>query len=207
MDTELKNLINRIEKNVPRDNLRFENILQSFDCKFAPDYIEFMRLYNGGEGGVLDGQWLMLWPIEELKEYNDMYGVPEFAPELFLIGSNGGGMAYGIKRKEGVFVEVEYVCMSEKDAVKIGNNFREFLFSLTYFPEGKAEYTVARMAADKTNRRMHERDPSLRGMHLHEIKPIILGGDPTDETNKIPLKSSDHSKYTRWWKGVIDEHR
>lgn len=205
MDSEISYLIKKLDKNAPLNKEKFEKVIQSIDCKFPTGYLEFMRQYNGCEGGVLDGQWLVLWPIEELQSYNEMYGASEFAPELLLIGSNGGAIAYGIERKEGIFIKTEYVRMSKEDAVQVGNNFQEFLYSLANFAEMGTEYAIARAAADKTNRKMHERDRSLKGMHLHEIKPIILGGDPFDEANKVPLASDAHSKYTRWWKTQIDE--
>jgi len=205
MDSEISYLIEKLDKNEPLNKEKFDEVIHSIEGKLPADYLEFMRQYNGCEGGVLDGQWLVLWPIEELQNYNEMYGASEFAPELLLIGSNGGAIAYGIERKEGIFVKTEYVRMSKEDSVQVGNNFSEFLYSLANFAEMGTEYTVARAAADRVNRKMHERDPSLKGMHLHEIKPIILGGDPIDEANKVPLPSHTHSKYTRWWKIRIDE--
>jgi len=204
MNSEFRYLTEQLDKNEPLTKEKFDKVIQSIDCRFPPGYLEFIRQHNGCEGGIPDGQWLVLWPVEELRHYNEMYGTSEFAPELLLIGSNGGAIAYGIERKEGIFVQTEYVRMSREDTVDIGDDFPEFLYSLSHFTGNGSEYAVARAAADKTNREMHERDPSLKGMHLHEIKPIILGGSPTDEANRVPLTSQDHSKYTRWWKIQID---
>lgn len=204
MNSDIRYLTGQLDKNGPLGEEKFDKVIGSIDCRFPPGYLDFMGQHNGCEGGIPGGQWLVLWPVEELQHYNEMYGASEFAPELLLIGSNGGAIAYAIDRKEGIFVQTEYVRMSKEDTVDVGNNFPEFLYSLSHFAENGSEYTVARAAADKTNRKMHERDPSLKGMHLHEIKPIILGGNPTDEANKVPLTSHDHSKYTRWWKIQID---
>lgn len=205
MSIENNHLIKDIEKNLPLDDQTFDSVLRSIDCKFPPDYLDFMRQYNGGEGEIPNGQWLILWPIEQLKSYNEMYGVAEFAPALLLVGSNGGAMAYGIKRNEGVFFEVEFVRLSESAAIEIGRSFDEFLSSLSYFVQGQTEYMLARIASDRANKKIHKENASLKGMHVHEIQPVILGGHPTDAANKILLASADHSKYTRFWKSRIDQ--
>jgi hypothetical protein len=47
---------------------------------------------NGGEGSVGD-TYVILWRIEELIEMSKAYDVAEYAPGLFLFGSDGGGEA------------------------------------------------------------------------------------------------------------------
>jgi RHS repeat-associated protein len=61
------------------------------------------------------------------------------------------------------------------------------------------EYTAARQAADSSNRALHAQDPSLKGMQIHEIKPVKFGGSPTDPKNKIPLTPAEHARVTTWW--------
>jgi hypothetical protein len=57
--------------------------------EFPIDYVSFLTATNGGEGMIGD-TYIMLWPVEELEELNAACEVKEFAPELLLIGSNGG---------------------------------------------------------------------------------------------------------------------
>jgi hypothetical protein len=53
-----------------------------------------------------------------------------------------------------------------------------------------AEYDAARAEANAANRAMHQADPSLNGLQLHEIQPVKFGGksyrpieqNPTDTT-------------------------
>ncbi|SFO57464.1 SMI1 / KNR4 family (SUKH-1) [Chitinophaga sp. YR627] len=205
MDNDLLYLTAKLDKNPPIDKDSFDKALELIDCSFPPDYLSFMRKHNGCEGAVLNGQWLVLWPIQELLQYNEMYGASVFAPGLFLIGSNGGAIAYGIKKEQGIFFEVEFVYMEEKESIVIAKDFESFLWSLAEFTEGSCQYSLARVASDKDNRKRHEQDPSLKGMHLHEVHPILLGGDPIAAANKVPLKSDAHSQYTRWWKKKIEE--
>lgn len=41
-----------------------------------------------------------------------------------------------------------------------------------------AEYKEALAAKNKANAAMHAADPSLKGMHIHEVKPVKFGGSP-----------------------------
>lgn len=44
-------------------------------------------------------------------------------------------------------------------------------------------------------------------MELVEIKPIILGGDPTDPQNKTWVTRKQHFEMVRYWNRVISELR
>jgi hypothetical protein len=141
MDEEISYLTSQFDKNPPLEAQTFAEVLQSIDLSFPPGYLEFMSEYNGGEGGILEGQWLVLWPLEELQENNEMYNVPEFAPGLFLIGSNGGGLAFGVKRTEATFVQVDFYAIADEEAEDIGREFKSFLKGLTKFAGDTDRYT------------------------------------------------------------------
>ncbi|KAB2927748.1 MAG: DUF4157 domain-containing protein [Leptonema illini] len=66
-----------------------------------------------------------------------------------------------------------------------------------------AEYENARALADSTNKALHYRDPSLKGLHIHEVHPVKFGGSPSDIGNKIYLRPPDHAKYTVWWNRLL----
>lgn len=44
---------------------------------------------------------------------------------------------------------------------------------------------------------------TLRGKEIFEIKPVILGGSPTDPANKTALTRADHIKAVTYWNKVI----
>ena len=96
-----------------------------------PGYLEFMRRSNGGEGFV-SKRYLMLWPVEELRQHNDGYEVARYAPGLFLFGSDGGGEAYAFDLREATptIVSVPFVGMSLREATHCGSDFDEFLQGL-----------------------------------------------------------------------------
>jgi hypothetical protein len=136
MDQEIISLTRELDKNQPPDPKVFREMIDSIDCNFPEGYLEFMREHNGAEGGVLGGEWLRLEPVEDLQEYNDMYGFIEELPDIFFIGSNGGGDAFGIRRKEGIFIQVPLIGICEEDILEHGNTFKEFLTSISKAFEG-----------------------------------------------------------------------
>lgn len=45
------------------------------------------------------------------------------------------------------------------------------------------------------------------GMELFDIKPVILGGNPTDLRNKTWLTRQQHIEAVRYWNRIIRELR
>jgi hypothetical protein len=44
---------------------------------------------------------------------------------------------------------------------------------------------------------------AIRGKEIFEIKPVMLGGSPTDPANKTALSRADHIKAVTYWNKVI----
>lgn len=49
--------------------------------------------------------------------------------------------------------------------------------------------------------------PNLRGKEIFELKPVILGGSPTDPANKVLMTRDEHIKAVRYWNGLIRDLR
>jgi hypothetical protein len=41
------------------------------------------------------------------------------------------------------------------------------------------------------------------GKEIFEIKPVILGGNPTDPANKVVLTRDEHIEAVRYWNRII----
>jgi hypothetical protein len=93
------------------------------------DYVEFLKLANGGEGFISEHAYVMLWGIEELAAMNRSYEVQKYAPGLLIFGSNGGGEAYGFDTRDRQWpvVQVPFVGMDWTLAQPKGRSFGEFL--------------------------------------------------------------------------------
>ena len=46
-----------------------------------------------------------------------------------------------------------------------------------------------------------------RGAELVEIKPVVLGGDPTDPQNKTWVTREQHFALVRYWNRIIRDLR
>jgi hypothetical protein len=67
-------------------------------------------------------------PVEELLKMNKAYEAAEYAPGLFLFGSNGGGAAYAFdKRSNNSIVAVPFVGMDTSLAQHLAPNFQPFI--------------------------------------------------------------------------------
>lgn len=113
-----------------------ENVIisaeRSLHAKLPDGYMNFLNQANGGEG-FIGSNYLILWPIEQIKELNEAYQVKEFAPGLLLFGSSGGGEAYAFDmRFEGSpIVQVPFVGMALKEVWDVAPNFQDFLKKLS----------------------------------------------------------------------------
>ncbi|SRR5579885_960022 len=104
---------------------------QRLGVELPVDYVEFLKLTNGGEGFVGE-EYVIVWAVEELAEMQQSYQVVSFAPGLLIFGSNGGGEAFGFdtRNPRGTVVQVPFIGMSWEYADPIGDTFFSFLANL-----------------------------------------------------------------------------
>lgn len=79
-----------------------------------------------GCGLIGTGGHLILWDTSELEVINDEYCVAEFLTDIFLIGSNGSGYAYGVNLR-GEYIEVPFIGMCDEDVKVVGKTFDSFI--------------------------------------------------------------------------------
>ncbi|MBO9128511.1 SMI1/KNR4 family protein [Bacillus sp. 165] len=113
-------------ESIPKEEL--EKVEKELNVKFPSDYVEFMIKSNGGEGNIGES-YLRLWKIEELVKGNEDYSVSEFAPGLLIIGSDGGGTAFGYDFREEIpdLVEVDFIGMDIENPNYRNKYFFEFI--------------------------------------------------------------------------------
>jgi len=76
--------------------------------------------------------YLILWRVGELLELNKAYHVAEYAPGLFLFGTNGGGEAYAFDTRSDAkpIVCVPFIGMDLKAVHTVAPNFEAFVAKL-----------------------------------------------------------------------------
>lgn len=94
-------------------------------------YRDFLKKGNGGEGPVGEFGYANFWKLEDISNLNLDYKVQEYLPGYLVIGSDGGGEAFAIKRDGAVYVQVPFVGLSEEDCQVMGNTFGALLDHLS----------------------------------------------------------------------------
>ena len=102
------------------------NLKSKLPTKIPLDYFNFISLYNGGEGFIGE-EYLKLYKIEELLHINEDYSVDEFAPDIFIIGTNGGGeaIAFDFRYENPKYILIPFI-FDYNDVIELGNNINDF---------------------------------------------------------------------------------
>ncbi len=131
MDQNVNHLTRHFQRNKVLDLDSIQEIIKAINCKIPLEYLEFMKETNGGEGIIGEGKYVRFWAFEELLPANNDYNISEFAPDLFMIGSDGGGNGFGFRKYDGVFIEVSFIEISTENAEERGKDFVSFLSFLS----------------------------------------------------------------------------
>ena len=118
-----------LNKNGPPAENSFKAFVAKIDFNVPMGYLEFMKNSDGAEG-FLNDSYLILWSVEEIFDNNRDYQVEEFAPDFFIIGSNGGGETFAIEKQTGKLYMTPFITMSREDAIYKADNFEDFIKAL-----------------------------------------------------------------------------
>jgi hypothetical protein len=109
-----------------------EQIIKQVEVKLnfclPQEYYNFLIQGNGGEGFIGES-YAIFWKLEELIEWNHAYQVNEYAPGLFLFGSNGGGeaFAFDLRKLPTKIVQIPFIVLGLEDIMEIRDSFLSFL--------------------------------------------------------------------------------
>ncbi len=161
-----------------------EKQLSASGVELPADYWAVMRSANGSEG-FLGDEYLRFYPADQLITLNDVYCSQEFIPGQFIFGSNGGGSAWAfdLRVQPAIVVKVPFIPMLNQ----LGQRFGSFEQFLTKLAGASAQHDTRRV------------NPALIGKEVHEIQPIVFGGDPVANDNKAYLSPSEYAPYVVWW--------
>ena len=157
------------------------------------DYKSFLLEHNGGEGFIGE-HYVILWKAEELSNFNDGYELSKYAPGYFMFGSTGGGDGFAFDTRTSPYrvMQVPFVGMTADDGFHVAGGFHELL---------------ERMHGATSPESRREIEPLSRGKEIFEIKPVLLGGSPTDLENKMILARDQHMELVRFWNRVVSDVR
>lgn len=135
MTSRVKAIIDRLERGEPASSTAMGLLPRSCPVDLPEDYLEFVSYSNGAAGTFLNGNHVILWPVERLVERNQAYEVENYAPGIFIFGSSGGGEAFGFDSRSSMAVmQVPFVGMQLSDVEYLAPSFTEFLIALSVEP-------------------------------------------------------------------------
>ena len=85
---------------------------------------------SDGASGWFGSAFVQLWSARELIANNVAYNVAEFAPDLVLIGSDGGGEAFAVVIATGEYVSVPFIGMESERRRPLGRGLAAFFENL-----------------------------------------------------------------------------
>lgn len=147
------------------------------------DYFNVIQEF-GRKEGFLGSEYIHLYGLDELVDLNNSYGAPTFLPEAFIFGSDGCGEAYAFRSSDGAVIQIPFIPLIVQFAEFVAPTFADFI-----------EHCAATGDSGPLNR-------ETIGMEVHEKHPIALGGDPTDEDNKVFVPPLEHAELCRYWTEV-----
>ncbi len=189
--------VKRFNCNPPTDKSSIQQFETEAGLRLPEGYALFLQQADGGEGFV-GNAYVILWGVGELIEMNKAYQAAEYAPGLFVFGSDGGGEAFAFDMRSEVkpIVSVPFVGMELKLA-------RPVAFDITTF----LNYSSPESSIAVPNNLRNSRVQECAGKEIFEIQPLILGGSPSDPANKAILTRPQHIEAVRYWNKVVRELR
>ena len=99
------------------------------EFKFPKSYLEVMKQFNGGEGNIGNNSWLLLFPLEILKEVNEDYEtLMTDIPDYFLFGKDAADTGYAFHKSNKTIHSFGLMSDFKTDPIEFcGNSFAEFV--------------------------------------------------------------------------------
>ena len=157
----------------------------SGELRLPNELCELYKQANGGEG-FYGEQYVRIYPVEQLAELNEAFGTSDFAPGLTIFGSNGGGEAYAYRSTESgyEYLQLPFIPMVKSNAIVLAQTLKGALNVLAGSVPPEESPALA---------------PDMVGIEVHEVQPVVFGGDPVDSSNKAFLQTADYAPYVVWW--------
>lgn len=126
-------MLSNFQGNSPISALEIEKFEATSGLSLPLDYLEFLKRSNGGEGFIGPNSYVILWKLNDLIDLNRSYQVAEYAPGLFVFGSDGGGEAYAFDMRPSLptIVSIPFVGMDLSVVRFISPTFTGYLDTLS----------------------------------------------------------------------------
>ena len=106
---------------VTADSKQVEGIAKYYGLELPAEYIQILMTADGFEGTVhepnndQESTYLAFYPASKVIENNSLYNIPEFEPNLMLIGTDMGGEMYFLAKSTDPNYSVPWVRLPSMD--------------------------------------------------------------------------------------------
>ena len=118
----------------PASSIEIDGLKVCCGVSLPPDYLEFLRWSNGGDG-FLDVQpnYLRIWPANLVGEYNRLYQMAEFVPGYLAFADAGGHEFFAFDTRESdswSVYAIPFIPMDVRESLLVASNFSLLLAHL-----------------------------------------------------------------------------
>ena len=116
------------EGNAPASDPDIRDFQTQGGINLPNDYLQFLKKTNGGSG-FIGSNYIEMWPLDKLAQYNRGYGADRYTPQLLMFGSNGGGEAFAFDRRttDWPVVIIPFTPLDIREAKIVSKSFGSFL--------------------------------------------------------------------------------
>ena len=112
-------------------NERPEEMITEVNGMALPDdYLDFMRLHDGGEGSLGENNYGCFYRLKELGEINEEYDVSNSWPDHIVIGSDMSGQLWAYDAREKNYCQIDSCNTDDDTYYTISGSFEEFLINM-----------------------------------------------------------------------------
>ncbi|MCF7787889.1 MAG: SMI1/KNR4 family protein [Prosthecobacter sp.] len=117
-------------REAPASESAITSLVASSSWELPADYLDFLRLSNGGEGELgIQPCWFCMWRAEEVIAFATDYQVADYAPGFFAFGTNGGSELLAFDCRSSPpwpVVALPSIGLEPDEAMPVSANFGDF---------------------------------------------------------------------------------
>lgn len=179
-------------KNPPASEAALAKLRAALPGPPPDDWLALLRGMDGGEGYVGE-DFVRLYSVEQVLKVKETLA-PVEVPGVILIGSTGGGVAYGYDYRGGgapALVTADFIPLSDATVTRIAPTLTHHLAAL----HASADDLLAGS----------QLPAELHGKEIHEVQPVAFGGDPLDKANKTWLLLDEYLQQVLFWNRLAQD--
>ena len=131
MKKNIKHYLSYLTKRSSPNEIEFSSLLNKIDFNIDEEYVNFIKIYNGGEGCFENGKCVLFWQIRDIINLNPYYKFIKECENLFFIGSDGSSLGYAFNKQNEKIVSIDLLDIGVESPVQIANSFEKFLAYLS----------------------------------------------------------------------------